>query len=138
MKLVNMLRKFYQNEANRIPHATDDIVELAWELAEFMDELGYNDDADNLRANPSPKMIDYCVDIIHTRLVSDLLRQVGKEMVADGQIEEHEIDDLADLLGDGFSPAIADFLLRGRQFIEEELARRRSDDDMWEFMDNVS
>jgi len=40
MKLLNQLTRFYQNEARGLPQHEEDLLNLAWELADALERMG--------------------------------------------------------------------------------------------------
>jgi len=88
-KTIEMLIKFYKNEESGLGHYEDDLVELAWALAEVLEEegpdcniwKGYEEDfyamIEDLRKKHDVTTIDTAVNHMHQGLLDALDRSGG-------------------------------------------------------------
>lgn len=113
MDLLNGLKKFYRTESQGLPHYEDDLIELAYALADFIESQSYEEDGEiwfddenlakdeeklaeqmmELRRNPSATLIDTTINHMHQGLLDAIDRSGGmsEDMMSDyeGDIAEY-------------------------------------------------
>lgn len=111
MDLLNRLAKFYKTESQGLPHYEDELVNLAYDLAAFVEDLGEEEDGEwwwegnickdserlaeqlqSLRMNPTSTAIDTIVNHMHQGLLDEIDRSGGEAeamMAIGGDIAEY-------------------------------------------------
>ena len=97
MELLNQLKKFYATEAAGLPHYEEDLLNLAYSLADFIESESYEEDGSiyfqesnfakdeewlatqmlALRSNPTSTMIDTVVNHMHQGMLDVMDRSGG-------------------------------------------------------------
>lgn len=93
MKLLEMLTRFYQDEARGLGHYDDELLELGWEMADALERAGVDSNAWKfdeedfvatlhiLRTAPTVVLIDNVVNRAHQGLL-DAVDRSGEESEA--------------------------------------------------------
>jgi hypothetical protein len=75
-KTLKKLHKFYQNEERGVPHDDAELFDLAWDLAEWLEDSEYNfgrdgmiEFASELREAPTVVNIDTAVNWLHQTIL---------------------------------------------------------------------
>jgi len=81
-KLLGRLTRFYKDEAARLPHKPADLFELAWDLADLMEDYGCANEIDciALRRQHNVTLIDTAVNILHQHLLDAENEDTGAMM----------------------------------------------------------
>jgi hypothetical protein len=76
MKVLSRLKKFYKEEASGKPHVKSEMFELAWDLADILEDYATHGDeefaehAKTLRSEANVVNIDIAVNMLHRELLN--------------------------------------------------------------------
>jgi len=81
-KLLERLTRFYKAEARGLPHEPAELFELAWDLADVLEEYNCDGEVDcaALRKEHSVTLIDTAVNVLHQNLLNAENEDTGAMM----------------------------------------------------------
>jgi len=100
--LLDKLTQFYKDEKAGLPHNKADLFEIAWELADILEDWGESSNAwkglsmwsfdefvHKLRTEYTSALIDIAVDTMHQSLLDQFNEDTNIMMLTDGNIKNY-------------------------------------------------